>query len=60
MNATDRIIEADPRLVFLARAAARLHLVETGEMDIGEAFSGLVGCLQCTCSRETVELWERD
>jgi hypothetical protein len=32
----------DPRLVFLARAAARLTLVEVGEMTLSEAFDGLV------------------
>jgi hypothetical protein len=32
----------DPRLVFLERAAARLTLVETGEMDLDEAISGLL------------------
>jgi hypothetical protein len=32
---------ADPRLVFLYRAAARLRLVESGEMDPTEAIAGL-------------------
>jgi hypothetical protein len=32
----------DPRLAFLARAAARHALVETGDMDLDEAIDGLV------------------
>jgi hypothetical protein len=32
----------DPRLVFLARASARLIMVEIGEIDLSEAFDGLV------------------
>lgn len=32
----------DPRLVFLARAAARFELVELGELDLGEAYDELV------------------
>ena len=50
----------EPRLVFLARAAARFELVEAGVMELGEAFDGLLVCLQCTCSREMVERGERD
>lgn len=34
--------QIDPRLAFLARAAARCFLVEAGEMEIDEAFDGLV------------------
>ena len=34
--------QADPRLVFLARASARELLVDSGELTIGEAFDGLV------------------
>jgi hypothetical protein len=52
--------EIDPRLIFLERASARLFLVKHGEMDVGEAFDGLVAGLQCSCSRKTVERWERD
>jgi hypothetical protein len=36
----------DSRLVFLTRAGARLVLVESGEMDLDEAFDGLVGTLK--------------
>jgi hypothetical protein len=50
----------DLRLAFLARAAARFELVEAGVMEIGEAFDGLIACLQCSCSREMIERWERD
>ena len=61
MNAfTPLIGNADPKLAFLARAVARFELVEAGAMDIDEAFDGLVISLQCSCSRELVERWERD
>jgi hypothetical protein len=50
----------DPRLAFLARASARLVLVEHGEMDIGEAFDGLIESLTCSCALEMAERWERD
>jgi len=54
------IDQIDPRLAFLERAAARLLLVRACLMDIEEAFDGLVGSLSCRCSREMVELWERN
>jgi hypothetical protein len=47
------------RLIFLARAAARFDLVQCGEMEINEAFEGLVVSLRCTCDRERLERWER-
>ncbi len=53
-------MNVDPRLVFLERASARLILVDAGEMELDEAFNGLVAHLQCPCSREIVERWERD
>jgi hypothetical protein len=68
MNVPVKIIAArpDPGLVFLERAAARLVLVEAGEMEIKEAISGLVepfeelvGPLLCDCSRDIVKRWER-
>jgi hypothetical protein len=49
----------DPRIVFLARAAVRFQLVESGEMDLAEAYDGLVSCLQCACDRELILRWER-
>jgi hypothetical protein len=52
--------DVDSKLVFLSRAAARLELVEAGEMTLDEAFDGLVSGLSCQCSRELVERWERD
>ncbi len=52
-------MNVDPRLVFLERASTRLILVNAGEMELDEAFDGLVMSLHCTCSRETVERWER-
>jgi hypothetical protein len=36
----------DPRLAFLIRASARWYLVEHGEMDLGDAFDGLVRSLK--------------
>jgi hypothetical protein len=56
----------DPRLVFLARASARLSPVEASEMDLDEAFDGLM--VQSPCSicdsrwywvEDLVERWER-
>ena len=52
--------QVDPRLVFLARAAARHFLVEQGEMDLGEAFDGLVQSLSCPCTREMAERLEQN
>jgi hypothetical protein len=49
----------DPRLAFLARAAARFELVQCGEMSIDEAYGDLVLDLPCPCVRETVKRWER-
>jgi len=49
----------DPRLAFLARAAARHTLVVAGLMTLDEAFQGLITCLSCPCERETVDRWER-
>jgi len=49
----------DPRLVFLARASARLVLVESGEIDLGEAFDELIESV-CDCARwPLAEQWER-
>jgi hypothetical protein len=52
--------EVDPKLALLARAAARFELVRAGELDVDEAFDGLVAGLQCSCSRDLVEKWERE
>jgi hypothetical protein len=50
---------ADPREVFLARAAARDRLVQSGEMDLDEAIEGLIPAFcrlcPCTCERELYE-----
>lgn len=35
----------DPREVFLARAAARDRLVQSGDMTLSEAFDGLVSAM---------------
>jgi hypothetical protein len=49
----------DPRLAFLARAAARLALVEAGEMELEEAYDGLIESI-CDCRRwPLAEQWER-
>jgi hypothetical protein len=49
----------DPRLVFLARASARLVLVEIGEMGVDEAFDELIESV-CNCQRwPLAEQWER-
>jgi len=40
----------DPRLAFLARAQARLILVESGAIDLDEAFDDLIECV-CDCRR---------
>jgi hypothetical protein len=50
----------DPRLAFLARAAARFQLVQAGTMDIDEAYDGLIVDLRCNCDCARVERWERD
>lgn len=42
----------DERMRFLARAAARWWLVENGEMELDEAFAGLVGDI---CERKAIE-----
>jgi hypothetical protein len=54
------VSKVDPKLAWLARAAARFELVRTGKMDIDTAFDGLVVCLSCCCSRETTARWESD
>ena len=58
-------VAVDPRLVFLARASARLILVEASEMDLAEAFNGLFvesPCSICDCRwrwvENLVERWE--
>jgi len=55
----------DPRLAFLARARARLILVESGAIDLDEAFEGLIAqspCSICDCRwrwvENLVERWE--
>jgi len=49
----------DPRLVFLARASARLILVEVGALDLDEALDGLVEPI-CECQRWPLAAqWER-
>jgi hypothetical protein len=55
---TNPSCKLDSRLAFLERASARLILVEAGEMEIEDAFSGLVD--QCACDREMIARWDRD
>ena len=54
---------ADPRAVFLLRAACRWELLEVGEMDLDEAFDGLIepfmAIAPCACERDILERWER-
>jgi hypothetical protein len=62
MSAVERI---DLRLALLARAAARLILVEAGVMTLDDAFDGIAVAFRelvapCVCDRETLERWERD
>lgn len=53
----------DPRLAFLARAAAKLHLIEAGYVDV--AFADLVPAFRaicvppCRCEREILNAFER-
>ena len=46
----------DARLAFLTCAAARLALVEAGEMDLDTAVADLVP--PCACVRDVVDRWE--
>lgn len=56
----------DPRLAFLACAAARFDLVEAGAMTLDEAldddfverFRAIAGIV-CRCEREILDRWER-
>jgi hypothetical protein len=53
----------DPRATFLLRAACRWELFAVGEMDLDEAFEGLIepftAIVPCTCPFEILERWER-
>jgi hypothetical protein len=53
----------DARATFLLLAAARWRLFEIGEIDLVEAFGGLVqqfeALVPCQCDREVIERWER-
>ena len=55
---------ADPRAVFLLRAACRWELLEVGEMDLDEAFDGLIepfmAIAPCACQLEILERLERN
>lgn len=64
MNITPSITRVDPRLVWLARAAAKHMLVEHGETDLDEAFNDLACTLIALVPErmtvdQVVELWER-
>jgi hypothetical protein len=49
----------DPRLIFLARAHARFIMVESGEIDLDEAFGDLIKSV-CDCARWPLAAqWER-
>jgi hypothetical protein len=55
----------DPRLVFLVRAAAKLHLVEACYQDLDAAFADLVPAFRqiavppCQCERKILASLER-
>ena len=53
----------DPRAAFLLRAACRWDLYEIGEMDLDEAFDGLIEPFMeiapCACQLDILERWER-
>jgi hypothetical protein len=53
----------DDRLAFLARASARFTLVMSGDMELDEAFDGLVTAMNkiapCYCGWETLQRWDR-
>jgi hypothetical protein len=55
----------DPRLVFLERAAAKLHLIDACHQDLETAFADLVPAFRqiavppCTCEREILATWKR-
>jgi hypothetical protein len=43
--------QPDPRLSFLLRAACRFDLVELGELELGEAFDGLIPSFEAILAR---------
>jgi hypothetical protein len=53
----------DPRATFLLRAACRWALLEVGEMDLDQAFDGLIepfmSIVPCACQRDIIERLER-
>jgi hypothetical protein len=56
----------DPRLILLEKAAARLLLVQVGEMEVDEAVAGLIGHFRalapgilCNCDCDQLARWER-
>jgi hypothetical protein len=68
------VTPADPRLVFLERARARLLLVRAGDMNLNEAVTGLIDSidrrwllesivgrrhLKCGCECDVLGRWER-
>lgn len=64
MSAVPAIPRIDPRLAWLARAAARHILVEAGEIGLDEAFDDLASSLIAIVPErmtvdQIVELWER-
>jgi hypothetical protein len=53
----------DARAAFLLRAACRWELFEVGEMELDEAFNGLIvpftAIAPCACQLEILDRWER-
>ena len=62
----DRAASPDLRIVFLERASARLRLVKSCDMELGEAIAGLVPAFEeiigrrmlCDCVVDIVRRWE--
>jgi hypothetical protein len=56
---------ADPRLIFLERATAKLLLIEAGFVDLDTAFADLVPAFRqiavppCQCARKILDSFER-
>jgi hypothetical protein len=60
------VTSVDPRLVLIARAAAKLQLIEAGLVDLDTAFDDLVPAFRliavapCQCEREILDNWKRN
>jgi hypothetical protein len=61
-RASARLADSSKKLPVAYRAvnAGRHQLIETGTLDLDEAFDGVVCGLSGRCTREVVESWKRD